>query len=343
MTNISLRQTGSRWEFKSEAALEDFVWDNLEQLLRLTPLKRQYFVQGQKCDILAINESKRLVVLELKNIEDRYIVQQLTRYYDALLKTRPFEGQVEYTQPPRLIGVTPNIHKDNLIDRKHHKLSFCFLECAIAQAEKKFFLQLKDVDTEEVSKVEIPYREQDNAKKIPIPPRPLYNLLTKCSDVEREGIWRVREKILKFDSRMQEVADAGNVKYGRGKGKLCAELRFDNLRNSSALFLWLPHVSTWRETPFIARMRVWTDWKSVSDVGHVPKAVGRMITETEWKSKTVRPLRKLVRGNFLHSNTHKSPIAMKIPYYIKLIGKSERLNSLDTLVDMALEKWLERL
>ncbi len=81
----TLRKTGQGWEFEGEQALEDFTWANLKQLLKLTPLKRQYVVKGQICDILAVDENKRLVVLELKNSEDRYIVQQLTRYYDALL------------------------------------------------------------------------------------------------------------------------------------------------------------------------------------------------------------------------------------------------------------------
>ena len=79
---VSLRKTGSGWEFESETILEDFVWANLQQLLGLIPLKRQYRVSGQICDIVAVDENKRLVVLELKNGEDRYIVQQLTRYGD---------------------------------------------------------------------------------------------------------------------------------------------------------------------------------------------------------------------------------------------------------------------
>ena len=39
---VTLRKTGSGWEFDSEAALEDFLWDNLEPLFGLKPLKRQY-------------------------------------------------------------------------------------------------------------------------------------------------------------------------------------------------------------------------------------------------------------------------------------------------------------
>ncbi len=142
---------------------------------------------------------------------------------------------------------------------------------------------------------------------------------------------------------MQEILNTGSINYCKGKSNPCAELRFDSERNCAALFLWLPHVSTWQKKRFIARMRIWTDWKIVSDVGHVPKGTGRMITKSEWELGTVRPLKKLVKGDFLRSNTHKSPLAMKVTHYMKLIEKSEELNYLDTLVDIALETWLKRL
>lgn len=95
LSSAALKKTGTGWEFVNEAALEDFVWDNLKPLLNLTPLKRQYFVKGEICDILAVDDNRQLVVLELKNTEDRYIVQQLTRYYDALLEVKPFDTKVD--------------------------------------------------------------------------------------------------------------------------------------------------------------------------------------------------------------------------------------------------------
>jgi RecB family endonuclease NucS len=53
--------------FKSETALEEFVWENLWELLSLTPIARQYYIEGQLCDILATDLNKQLVVIELKN------------------------------------------------------------------------------------------------------------------------------------------------------------------------------------------------------------------------------------------------------------------------------------
>jgi RecB family endonuclease NucS len=77
---MAIRKALSGWVFGSEALLEDFVWSNLQPLFGLTPLKRQYYCNNEVSDILAIDDRGGLVILELKNVEDRYLIQQLTRY-----------------------------------------------------------------------------------------------------------------------------------------------------------------------------------------------------------------------------------------------------------------------
>jgi RecB family endonuclease NucS len=124
-------------------------------------LKRQYFVRGEVCDILAVDDNRQLVVLELKNLEDRYIVQQLTRYYDALLEIKPFQAEVDYGEPIRLVAVAPSFHRHNEIDRKYHKLIFDFLKIIILKESDRFYLHLQNIDTEQVFKREILYREID--------------------------------------------------------------------------------------------------------------------------------------------------------------------------------------
>ena len=89
LSSAALRKTGPGWEFANEEALEDFVEVHLQSLLSLTVIKRQFTVNEQRCDIIAVDENKRLVVLELKNGEDRYVVQQLTRYYDVFRTPSP--------------------------------------------------------------------------------------------------------------------------------------------------------------------------------------------------------------------------------------------------------------
>lgn len=51
----------------------------------------------------------------------------------------------------------------------------------------------------------------------------------------------------------------------------------------------------------------------------------------------------LVQGVYIDSNTHKSPLAMNINYYFKLIENTEELIFLEMIVNIALETWLKRL
>ena len=226
MDLVNLKPTGTGWEFATEADLEDFVWANLNQLFGLTPLKRQYFVNGQYCDILALGKNQQLVVLELKNVEDRYIVQQLTRYYHALQEEKPFLDEVDYQQPIELIAITPNFHRDNFTDRIYNHLSIRFLEFAVLIDGISYLLELKDFDNEKVIKIEIPYHEKNSNEDIPPPPRALINRLSKCeksNKKEIESVLRIRKKILSFDKRMQENVNGSVIEYGKGKNNKCHE------------------------------------------------------------------------------------------------------------------------
>ena len=175
-------------------------------------------------------------MLELKNGEDRYVVQQLTRYYDALLEHKPFAEGVDYDQPVRLIAITPKFHRDNFTDRKYHGLFFQFLQFAIVPDGEKLYLQLKDVDAEHIARVEITYREQYSNETLSEPPRLLLKFIKECNETEREGVLSVRRQILACDRRVKELTDSSSIKYGLGKNKLIAEFRFDPRRNSPAMF-----------------------------------------------------------------------------------------------------------
>jgi RecB family endonuclease NucS len=310
---VRLRKTGSGWEFESEIDLEDFVWANLQQLLGLIPLKRQYRVNSQICDIVAIDENKRLVVLELKNCEDRYVVQQLTRYYDALLEEKAFNQEIDYGQPVRLVAIAPSFHKDNFTDRKYHKLFFQFVQFNIIQTREKFCLQLEDIDIGKVSKVDIIYQQRDSTENIPAPPRALLNLLSKGNDDAREVLLQIRETILSFDQRMKEVSASGVISYGKGKSKPCAEIRILSFSKKPGLILWLPNPKIIFNQKRIGRMRIYTkDWNKVSRIDYMPK--GTRFTRDWWEFEE----------------------------YVKLIGIN-KLNSLENIVEIALETWLKRL
>jgi RecB family endonuclease NucS len=278
MDFVNLRKTGNSWEFATEADLEDFVWANLKQLLGLIPLKRQYYVNGQFCDILALGENKQLVVLELKNGEDRYIVQQLTRYYHVLVENKPLEEEIDYQQPIRLIAIKPNFHRDNFIDKKYNYLSIDFFEFTILVDAFNYLLQIKNLDTSKVSKIEIPhYSRQANEDILP-PSRGLMNRLVKCSSEQQQVILTTRQKILSFDTRMEEISSAVSFRYGNGNTKIskfCAEFYFDS-KGIPIIFLWLGLKN--KTSDRISRARIWTDWQGNALLeGYVLNGIGTKI------------------------------------------------------------------
>ena len=218
------------WGFRSEIDLETFIWENLDQLFHLTPLSRQHHVAGQYCDILALRNNKQLVILELKNAEDRYIVQQLTRYYHVLQEEKVFADQIDYNQSIELIALVPNFHNDNLIDRLYNKLKIRFIEFSIFKNSDQYFLVLKDFDSQKIIEIQIPYQEEkDNSEKIPDSPRSLINRIAKYqsfSESARENLFKIRTKILTFDKRIKENVNGNRILYGKGKTNQCAEFYF---------------------------------------------------------------------------------------------------------------------
>ena len=240
-------------------------------------------MKGQGCDILALGENKQLVVLELKNAEDRYIVQQLTRYYDALREEKPFNEQVDYTQPIGLMAITPTFHKDNFTDRKYNHMSLQFLTFEILADGKKFYLHLKDIDSGKLSQLEINHQERDSTDNIPAPPRALLNLLSKGDSDAREVLLQIREKILRFDKRMKEISTSRVILYGRRKSKPCAEIRIVSYSKKPGLMLWLPNPKLIFNIKRMGRMSIRTDCKSVLNIYYMPK--GTSFTKGTWKGE----------------------------------------------------------
>ena len=216
--------------FKSELALEEFVWENLWELLSLTPIARQYYIEGQLCDILATDLNKQLVVIELKNTEDRYIVQQLTRYYDSLQARQPFAEQVDYQQPIRLLAIAPKFHKHSFVDRKHSLLHYQFASFRIMPRDtENLYFQLVDSDTEQVWSLAIPPNFHplvvsilndisEPVHEIPPPPKSLRKIIEGTSSQTQTRILTIRERILNFNYSMREVGLTSRTQYGLAKG-----------------------------------------------------------------------------------------------------------------------------
>ncbi|MGP1383451.1 MAG: hypothetical protein ACTS2F_07800 [Thainema sp.] len=232
------------WYFVSELALEDFVCANLWPLLRLQPLARQYAIDGQICDILALSPQQQLVIIELKNVEDRYVIPQLTRYYASLAKAQPFADHVDYSQLIRLLAIAPSFHVHNLIDRDYSQLNFDCLTFQVTKTDRQeLMLTLTDLDQNLIGEVAIAplYRrylqaedkeiEPEPIRQIGPPPKSLRKLLDTLPPEQQQEWLTVREQILNFDERIAEVGRSTTTQYGLRKGntevyktKLCAEI-----------------------------------------------------------------------------------------------------------------------
>ena len=248
-----LRKTEHGWMFEEEKILEDFIWESLESDLDLIPIKRQLGINGEYCDILARTKKHQLVVLELKNTEDRYIIHQLTRYYHGLKTSEAFDGLVDYTQPIRLIAIAPDFHKHNFIDRRYNLLQFEFIRFKILNQLDNFYLHLHLEGGKELTiQKPIPFLDKKLEKSIAkpkvnieLPSRMLINTLDKLSPMTKIEILRLREKMLDSDKRIKEIKEGRSIFYGRGKTKPCCQLKlilpsqtrqFDRIE----CYLWIP-------------------------------------------------------------------------------------------------------
>lgn len=262
-TNVALRKTGQGWKFIDELELENFVWDNLEKLFGLKPLARQLSVKGEICDILAIGENNQLTIIELKNTEDRYVINQLTRYYETLLEEQPLNSHINYAKPIRLFAICPIFHRHNLIDEKYSKLDFDLFTFFIKHENSDFNFYLTHILNQlEPKVIKINYQEVNFQKQIPDsipePPRLLLDWLGALTQTEIENLTKIRHQILSFDSRMEEMVVNKRIvyasKYGKDKIRQCAELFFDRKSKKIILFLWL--IIPNRQNQTIARMQI---------------------------------------------------------------------------------------
>ncbi|BDI18229.1 hypothetical protein ANSO36C_40310 [Nostoc cf. commune SO-36] len=256
--NVALRKTDQGWKFIDESELETFVWDNLEEIFELKPLTRQLSIKGEVCDILAIGKNNQLVIIELKNTEDRYVINQLTRYYDNLLEEQPLKTNINYDEEIRLLAICPSFHRHNLIDKKHSRLNFDLLNFLIVYENDEFYFHLSHIHNKSETKtIKINYQEvtalpaimqysfsyclspniafsfedvphscrkccnlqnQEN-DNIPEPPRLLLDWLGSLTNTEIENLTRIRHQILSFDHRLEELIVNKSIIYASKYGK----------------------------------------------------------------------------------------------------------------------------
>lgn len=335
--------------FKSEAALEKFVWDNLWELLSLTPIARQYYIEGQLCDILATDLNKQLVVIELKNTEDRYIIQQLTRYYDSLQTHQPFAEQVDYEQPIRLLAIAPQFHKHSFVDRRHSLLNYQFASFRIIQTDEKLHFELVDSDTHQIWSLAIPPNFHplvvsifndisEPVHEIPPPPKSLRKILEGTSSQTQVRILTIREQILNFNYSMREVGLTTRTQYGLAKGdkdvyqgKLCAKFLPSGFSKicMPRLLLKLPYPKKQ-----LAGSGYGNTYKRERVKG---MSWAEVASGEQWTNQEIY----FYLGKSRNIYSFHCTLAVYTKLYNQLTGKAKRLDSLDRLIDAALEEWLE--
>jgi hypothetical protein len=126
--------------------------------------------------LVARSETGQLAILELKNQEDRYVVQQLTRYFDAFLAERPFAEQMDYGQPIRLLAIAPTFHRDNFTDRKYSRISIEFLTFQLQPDQGGVSLTLSHLDTGGRTATHAPEQVAPSQPAVASPPKALFSL-----------------------------------------------------------------------------------------------------------------------------------------------------------------------
>jgi RecB family endonuclease NucS len=333
------------WRFSNESDLEDFVWNNLSKLFGLTPLKRQYIIQNDCCDILALSESEQLVIIELKNIEDRYVVQQLTRYYHSIVTEKPLADIVKYERPIRLIAIAPNFHRHNHIDQLYNKLSVEFFQFEITQLEKQLTLHIKNQEEQNAISEIIPYPqafildEETSVPKLRILPRipkAFEKLLDERHAEEKEIALKIREQILSYDEKMAETSTQSVIRYGYPQKngiipntKLCAEFYSRPINDfySLQLSLWLPIPSR-------------RDIMKKIYQGKTQKIlIGTLNQEDSKRSLCV--LTNLNPRSYSYHDYYS--VIQYFKLYKLMTGKEIVNQSLYELIDIALDHWQERI
>lgn len=330
MIRYQLIQANGQWCFVNESELENFVWENLQTALGLTPIKRQFSLGGQFIDILAVDEEQNLVILELKNTEDRHIIQQLTRYYDLIISSDEVLPEFSRDKRIRLIGILPSIHPFNELDCKYHKLDFELYSFSVSTSEQLFYWQLNQLNI----KSEIPAWTKIEDLAIEPPSRDFLKLMHKfCGSNTIDHLLKIREMILSSDSRLKEIQERGIFRYGSAKSKACAEIHIKSRKFSGGcLLLKLPDATYPSQQKlrlfYVSRSQDYSSFDGIAWMG------------SQWFDPSARSFEVMVQilGDIAQSGNPNAQVAYERYQAVIADGKT-----VEALIKMAVLYWKERL
>ncbi len=223
-----------------------------------------------------------------------------------------------------------------------------------------------------MDKLQIPVAEEYviNPEKIPDitlprPPKALLDILEKDGVESQKEILKIREKILKFDERIGETTTAVTIAYGKKRGKSiskspqtrCAEFHREETTNwiSSENKLDKSNVKVLvRTTDFYGKPLSQPEYDYYQTITNIELFLYLPFPKDNTNQRIIKVLIKT--DNWLNVSKIVIPSRYKQPWraggywnlekylkiYEKLTGKIVTCNSLDTLVDIALEEWRKR-
>lgn len=364
--NPRLRVFGEVAEFETEQQLEQFFLDTVLPKIGLKLLASQYACAQGICDILTLGPSNQLIIIELKNVKDTHVIEQITRYFDALIAEKPFASQVDYTQPIELYTVCPDYVDSLAMTLKYHRLNFNTLAYRIRNEQQFHRFELRNWLTNKViAHIEIP-RVQNTLTTtvLPEPPKAFLKLLEKCTDPERSQANLMRQQIYEFSQehnyRICERADGQWIRFERNKQHPIAELGWDSQRAELVIHLWLPFTTingrlnirrypeTYKRT---SMMRIWTDTDEVKYLGYVHNSRRRWLLVTGKELEDERfpiptKLNKWLKyreGRYwLGIGAYWKGLAMPFEVYTKTMDISDLDSSFQSVIQLALKHSLDR-
>jgi hypothetical protein len=237
---------GQDIRFDSEQDLESYLEDKFEEIFPdLNLLSRQYTSSNQRCDLIcAKKENKQLVIIELKNQVDRYIVSQLIRYRKALLLEQPFSDLIDYSLAIELIAISPSFHEDNHTDREACKFenSIQFLNFNLRHENGigKFHLLEKTHDVDfPIAGLSETSAELKNDHYLILPE--ISWITGRLSSDDTKDFLILHSLFTRQPMVKHWVIGNGRILYSTGKGENSKKLaEITNTDRGLYLYLWLP-------------------------------------------------------------------------------------------------------
>lgn len=365
--NPRLRVFGELAEFETEQHLERFFLDAVLAEIQLKPLGSQYACGQGICDILALGPKNQLVIIELKNIKDTHVIEQITRYFDALTAEKPFDSQVDYDQPIELYTVCPDYADSLAMTVKYHSLNFNVLAYRIKNEQHVHRFELWDwLTNEAIAHIEIPCAQlATDTIALPEPPKAFFKLLEKCTDCERSLANLLRQQVYEFSQKHNykicERPDGQWIRFERSKQYPIAELGWDGQRAELVLHLWLPFTtingrSNMKRYPEkykrTSMMRIWVDADEVKYLGYVHNSRRRWLLVTGQEIKDERfpiptKLNKWLKYReglyWLSIGAYWKGLAMPLETYTETMNIPNLDSSFQAVVHLALDHSLDRL